>query len=132
MPSVKMPTPAELAKARLAWAEFREKKSNSYPWRPFEPVVRPAVPPPARARGGNPSFLLSNLQACPIIRSFVCILFHIRGSSNNDLLIWRVHIHLTHRRTCVTAAYRACGRYHFCTISLAACYGHGSKRPTRA
>jgi hypothetical protein len=48
------PTPAELAKARLAWAEFREKKSNTYPWRPFEPVVRPAVPPPARGWGRNP------------------------------------------------------------------------------
>jgi hypothetical protein len=48
------PTPAELAKARLAWAEFREKKSNSYPWRPFEPVVRPTVPPPARGWGRNP------------------------------------------------------------------------------
>src|SRR5262249_25824067 len=34
------PTNAELAKARVAWSEFRQKKSNTYAWRPFEPVAR--------------------------------------------------------------------------------------------
>jgi hypothetical protein len=48
------PTSAELAKARVALTEFKEKKAGGYTWRPFEPVVRPSVPPAARGWGRNP------------------------------------------------------------------------------
>jgi Protein of unknown function (DUF1553)/Protein of unknown function (DUF1549) len=37
------PTPAELEKARQTLVAFRQAKA-AYPWRPFEPVRRPAVP----------------------------------------------------------------------------------------
>jgi hypothetical protein len=48
------PGPGELKAARLALAQFREKNSAIYAWRPFEPVVRPAVPPLAPGWGRNP------------------------------------------------------------------------------
>src|SRR5262249_29650049 len=47
-------TAAEVSKAKLALAELRQQKSTGYAWRPFEPVVRPAVPPPAKNWGRNP------------------------------------------------------------------------------
>jgi hypothetical protein len=48
------PTAAELARARVALTEFRQKKSSDYAWRPFQPVVRPAVPALAPGWGRNP------------------------------------------------------------------------------
>jgi hypothetical protein len=47
------PTAAELTAAKSARAAFREKKAGDHAWRPFEPVVRPPVPPPARGWGRN-------------------------------------------------------------------------------
>jgi len=40
-----VPTSAEVAAARKTLAEFRSRKA-AYAWKPFEPVSRPAVPPP--------------------------------------------------------------------------------------
>src|SRR5713226_9217732 len=37
------PTPAEIIKAREAQADFR-KYRKGYPWKPFDPVQRPAIP----------------------------------------------------------------------------------------
>jgi hypothetical protein len=48
------PTAAEIAAARTVLAKFREKKVGSYAWRPFEPIVRPAVPPLVPGWGRNP------------------------------------------------------------------------------
>ncbi len=48
------PSAAEVASARQAWSAFQAQKAQTYAWRPFEPVVRPPVPPSAGARTCNP------------------------------------------------------------------------------
>jgi hypothetical protein len=48
------PAADEIKTARLALAEFRRKKADTYAWHPFEPVTRPVVPTAASARCRNP------------------------------------------------------------------------------
>jgi hypothetical protein len=48
------PTDAEIAKAKITLADFRQKKATGYAWRPFEPVVRPPVPAAGKGWGRNP------------------------------------------------------------------------------
>jgi hypothetical protein len=52
------PTADELADARRALARWREQRRTNYAWRPFRPVVRPAVPRvPAAGRNPIDAFL---------------------------------------------------------------------------